>query len=387
MKHVRTNDIYECVRGLAAGGGSDTILPMLERLNAYLSIENRILTEKLLKATGQKAIHFTADQKRSLSMAAHGLHPALLAQAEKTFSPKTIFAWYRALVGDKYNSVGQGQHKRGRKPVDDALRDLIVRMARENPSWGYKRIARELVQLGYDVTFMTVKRVLDNYGIVPPGQRRSEHRWEQFVETHKDVIVSCDFTTYELVTPSGLERHHILFFEDIATRRVWCGGIRHNPDGKWMKGVARNQCDMLEGPLLGKKYLLHDNDPLFQGALPDYLATIGCKDVRTPQHMPNCNAHIESFIKTFKTECLDHLILTDERQLQYVVREFLEYYNHERCHSGLDGRRIDPRPEPPDGELRLFTRLGGLLKCYRRVVSGTPGGIPVDESPPLPMSA
>ena len=109
--------------------------------------------------------------------------------------------------------------------------------------------------------------------------------------------------------------------------------------------------------------------------------------IEPPPQIANCNAHIESFIKTFKTECLDHLILTDERQLQYVVREFLEYYNHERCHSGLDGRRIDPRPEPPDGEIRLFTRLGGLLKCYRRVVPGSPGGIPVNESPPVPASA
>ncbi len=382
MKHVRSNDIYECVRGLAAGGGSAAILEIIERLNAYLSLENGFLVEKVLKATRRKTIHFTADQKRALARAAHGLHPALLAQSEKIFAPETLFDWYRQLNGDKYDSFGPGQRKRGRKPVDAALRALILRMARENPSWGYKRIARELVHLGYDVTHTTVKRVLDNYGIVPPRQRASEHRWRQFVETHRDVIVSCDFATYELVTPWGLERRHILFFEDIATRRVWCGGICHNPDSKWMKEVARAQCDMLDGPLLGKRYLMHDNDPVFKGPLPGFLATIGCKDLRTPPSSPDCNAHVESFIKTFKNECLNHLILTDERQLRYVVREFLEYYNHERCHSGLDGRRIDPRPEPPGGEIRLFSRLGGLLKCYRRVLPGTPGGVPVDAPPP-----
>ena len=119
--------------------------------------------------------------------------------------------------------------------------------------------------------------------------------------------------------------------------------------------------------LYGMTFFIHVRDPLFIGKFTDILKSTGCKTKLIPPRSPECNGHIESFIKTFKTECLDRLILTSEAQLRYVVKEFLEYYNHERPHSGLGGRMIKPRPQDMDGEVVEFSRLGGLLKSYRRV--------------------
>lgn len=208
---------------------------------------------------------------------------------------------------------------------------------------------------------------MNSYGIFPPTDGRRNSDWQQFIDAHRDVLASCDFATCELATPTGLQREHILFFENVTTREVWCGGVTHDPDGRWMAQVGREQCDMVDGRLLGMKYLVHDGDSLFKAKFPMFLDSIGGRPKRIPPRMPECNGHIESFIKTFKTECLDHLVLATEAQLRYVIREFLLYYNHERPHSALDGRMIQPWPQDPDGEVREFSRLGGLLKSYRRV--------------------
>ena len=182
------------------------------------------------------------------------------------------------------------------------------------------------------------------------------------------IIVTCDFVTYEMPQENGeLQRAQILFFENLATREVWCGGIAVNPDAQWMAQVARNQTDCFSGKLLNFRYLIHDGDPLFKARFPDYLSDIGCKSKRIPPRCPEANGYVESFIKTFKTECLNHLIITSVEQLRYVVSEFLLYYNHERPHSGLGGKLIAPWPQPTHGEIRCFSRLGGLLKSYRRV--------------------
>lgn len=117
----------------------------------------------------------------------------------------------------------------------------------------------------------------------------------------------------------------------------------------------------------GCRYLIHDRDPLFLGKFTDILKTVGCKTKRIPPRSPECNGFIESFIKTIKTECLDRLILTSEAQLRYAVTEFIEYYNRERPHRSLDGRMIKPLPQDSDGEIIEFSRLGGLLKLYRRM--------------------
>ena len=132
--------------------------------------------------------------------------------------------------------------------------------------------------------------------------------------------------------------------------------------------APHNQLEVtIDGRLNGMKYIIHDRDPLFQGRFTEYLRGAGCKSKMTPPRTPEMNGYIESFIRTIRRECLDHLILTSERQLRYVVEQYLVYYNRERPHSGLGGAVIHPWPQDEDGEVTEFSRLGGLLVSYRKV--------------------
>ena len=245
--------------------------------------------------------------------------------------------------------------------------ELVVHMATENPLWGSVRIASYMYYLGYEISHETVRRILLNYGINPDPNKTNKGDWIRFIDSHQYVISSCDFCTTEILTPEGLIRYYILFVENITTREVCLGGIAHDPDGIWMAQIARNLADAWEGVLLGQEYLIHDRDPLFTDQFISILESIGIKGKKLPPRSPELNRHIESFIKTFRVECLNHLVLTSEAQLRYAVHHFLEYYNHERPHSSLGGRMIKPLPQDPDGEIMEFYRLGGLLKSYRRV--------------------
>ena len=158
------------------------------------------------------------------------------------------------------------------------------------------------------------------------------HDWQGFFDAHRDVLAATDFLTHEILTPDGLQRVHVLMFEDITAREVWCGGIAENPDGDWMAQVARNQTDAFDGRLKGMKHLIHDNDPLFRGRLDQYVEGAGCRIKRLPPRSPELNGFMEAFIKTIKAECLNHFILTSVAQLRYVVNEYLKYYNQERPH-------------------------------------------------------
>lgn len=271
------------------------------------------------------------------------------------------------MIGKKYDSTRQGNgKKRGRKPVSEEIVQNILRLAK-NSDWGYARIVSYMTYLGYKVSVSTVRKVLDDHGIVADPECRKRGDWEQFINSHKNVIAAADFATVELLTPDGLSREHILFFEDITTREVRLGGIVHAPDGTWMKQIARNMTDAWNGFLIGKEYLIHDRDALFTNDFTLILKSAGVKCKKLPPRSPQLNSFIEAFIKSFRQECMDKLILTSETQLRYVVKEYLEYYNRERPHRGLYGKMINPWPQYPDGDIVEFSRLGGLLKSYRRV--------------------
>ena len=369
MHNNQANMLFNEVTALMGKLANQDTRTELENMQAaigYLVEKLHIVTEKLKAATGRKTIELGDDDRRRLAQKAHALNEHLLATIEDTWMPETLTDWYRRLIAEKYNSYRDGVKKRGRPKTPVAVIDLIIRFARENPSWGCERMASQLRNLGYQVSERTVRRILQEQGLLPSDWDRKGD-WQRFFDAHRDVLAATDFLTYELLTPHGLVREHVLFFENVTSREVWCGGIAHNPNGNWMAQVARNQTDAIDGKLNGMKYLIHDRDPLFQGRFDRYIEDSGCGIKRLPPHSPELNGYMESFIKTIKQECLDHLILTSEAQLRYVVNEYLEYYNHERPHSGLGGAMIAPRPQDTDGEIVMFQRLGGLLKSYRRI--------------------
>ena len=330
----------------------------------YQSEKIRILEEKLSALTGREHPELNDDDRRRLARRAHAMNTSLLEVVENDWEPETVLGWYRDLIAAKYTSANRGRG--GRSPFSQEIIEILLKMAERNPNWGYLRLSNYMKYIGHSMCEKTVRRILNSYGIYPRNDDR-KHSWNVFFESHKEVMAACDFATYELATENGLQREHILFFENIATREVWCGGIAHEPDSNWMAQVARNQTDAIDGRLNGMKYIVHDRDPLFQGRFTEYLKGAGCRTKMTPPRTPEMNGYIESFIRTIRRECLDHLILTSERQLRYVVDQYLIYYNRERPHSGLGGAVIRPWPQDEDGEVTEFSRLGGLLVSYRKV--------------------
>ena len=181
----------------------------------FINIQGEIIEEK----TGCRQPELTVEQKRRLAYRGKKLNEFLLGQIEKTFAPSTILKWYSELISNKYNSVGINQKKRGRKPVNAEIVSEVLRLANNNPSWGYDRIAGVMKYLGYDVCASTVRNILDAHGIVPDPERRRRGDWLQFIDTQQYVTASTDYITVELVTEYGLDRCHLLFLWILAHGR------------------------------------------------------------------------------------------------------------------------------------------------------------------------
>ena len=367
---MKTSEIFRRISAFFKDIDNDdkeTVIRNLQNTVNYMEEKLRIDEEILERDAGQKKPRFDDSQRRRLAQKGAQLNSYILSTIENTFSPDTIMEWYRKLVGNKYNSMADGQKRRGPKKISENMVELVVHMASENPQWGALRISSYMDYLGYEISETTVRKILINHGIEPDPDNRSKGDWKKFIEVHRHIISSCDFATAEILMDDKLYRYHVLFVENITTREVCLGGIARDPDGPWMAQAARNLTDAWDGFLLGQKYLIHDRDTLFTEQFDAILASIDVKSKKLPPRSPELNGHIEAFIGTFKTECLNQLVLRSEAQLRYVVHHFLEYYNHERPHTGLGGKMIKPHPQEPNGEIMEFSRLGGLLKSYRRV--------------------
>ena len=188
--------------------------------------------------------------------------------------------------------------------------------------------------------------------------------------SHWDVLAACDFFTIELLVGRKLVRCTVFFVIELSTRKVFYAPIKLQPDGAYMKQVARILTDSEDGFLQGKRYLIHDRDPLYRtDGFHEILKSIGVEPVRLPVRSPDLNCYAERYVKSVKSECLDHLILSSVEQLEYVLEQYCEYYHHERIHQSL-GRIIDPKHTIEEtAEIICIERLGGLLKSYHRLAA------------------
>jgi transposase InsO family protein len=305
---------------------------------------------------------FTDDQRRRLAVKAKELGRAALKRLDTVVTPDTLLRWHRQLIARKYD--GSGKRGPGRPRLSPELEEVIVRMATDN-RWGYLRIRGALANLGHTVARTTIANVLGRHGIEPAPERKAT--WKH-LKQHWDVLAATDFFTVEAWSVVGLVRYHVLFVMEIATRRVHIAGIIDGPFGGWMEQTARNLTDAFDGFLLGKRCLIHDRDPLFTDAFRDILRAAGVKTVRLPPRSPNLNPHVERFVLSIKSECLDHLILFSEPQVRRACTEYVEHYHGERNHQGLANQLIDNSAIAAnnDGHVMCDERLGGLLKFYRR---------------------
>jgi transposase InsO family protein len=328
----------------------------------YLREENRVLRELL----GHQRLRLNDDQRRRLATRAKGIGRRLLANFATIVTPETLLAWHRRLVAKKYD--GSSKRGPGRPRTQGETEVLVVKMARENRDWGYTRIIGALKNLGHRVSRGTVANILERNGIEPAPERKRKTTWKEFLTQHWDSIVAADFFTVEVWTLRGLQRFLVLFVMELSTRKVEIAGIGSVVNGLWMKQIARNLTDAEDGILRGKRYLIHDRDPLFTAEFVDLLAGSGVKSVKLPARSPNLNAHAERFVRTIKESCLDRTVLFGEGALRKAVREFVAHYHLERNHQGLENRLLIASVEKATttGPVRRRQRLGGMLNYYYR---------------------
>ena len=290
----------------------------------------------------------------------------MLQELKTLVTPETLLAWHRKLIARKYD--GSKRRGPGRPRVQDEIQGLVVRMATENRDWGYRRIQGALANLGHEVARGTIANILKEQGLEPAPERSRKTTWKEFLCQHRAVTVAADFFTIEGWTRGGLTRFLVLVFIDLSSRRVEIAGVARQANGLWMSQVARNLTDAGEGFLVGKRYLIHDRDPLFTAEFQATLAASGVQSVKLPPRSPNLNAHAERFVRTIKESCLERLILFGEGSLRKALHEFVEHYHRERNHQGL-GNRLMMEAESGTargGPIQCRQRLGGMLNYYHR---------------------
>jgi len=249
------------------------------------------------------------------------------------------------------------------------VRELILRLARENTSWGYVRIVGELRKLGINVSATLVRSVLADAGI-PPAPQRDRQSWRTFLRQHGDSMLACDFLTVDTV---WLERLYVLVFLSIGSRRVEDLACTGNPDTAWMLQQARNLLIDLDDRGCQMRFLVHDRDSKFSAAFDAVFASEGVRIIRTPVRAPNANAHVERWAGSVRRECLDRLLIVGRRQLEHVLRVYVRHYNCGRPHRALDLEPPEPPatvaaargdPPAPPTTLRRRDLLGGLIHEY-----------------------
>ena len=331
----------------------------------YLKEENRFLKERL---DGQR-IRFTDAERRRLARKAHALGRKALSELETLVTPDTLLRWYRTLVARKWNY----SHRRspGRPSTQHTIVELIVRMALENPSWGYTRIQGGLANLGYEVGRGTIANILREQGLEPAPERGKRTRWSTFLKAHWECMAATDFFTVEVCTLRGLVTHYVLFFLGLASRAVKIAGLTTHPNDQWMTQIARNLTDPEEEFLRGMRFLIMDRDTKYSDAFRGILTRERLQVIRLPPRSPNLNAFAERFVRSVKEECLDRMIFFGRSSLQRALTEYMVHYHHERNHQGVGNRLLQSTAgiSGRSGPVRCSQRLGGMLSFYHRAVA------------------
>jgi transposase InsO family protein len=331
--------------------------------NEYRVTENRLLRHQI-----QGRVRLTDGERQTLAEIGKKLGKRALAAVATIVQPATILAWYRRLVAKKFD--GSQQRKAlGRPAIDQEVEALVVRMAQENRSWGYDRIAGALQHMGYTISDQTVGNILKRHGLSPAPERKKTTTWKEFIRTHMDVLVATDFFTAEVWTLGGLVTYYVLFFIRLSTREVHVAGMTPHPNEAWMAQIARNVTMADWGFLSSGQYLIHDQDGKYCPAFQRILDEAGITRVPLPPRSPNLNAYAERWVRSVKEEALSRLILFGERALQHTLTEYVKHFHQERPHQGRGNVVLMPAPSRAGvcpGPPRCRERLGGLLKYYYR---------------------
>ena len=282
-------------------------------------------------------------------------------RAHRLVTPDTILRWHRRLVRRRWTYPT----RTGRPPIDDALAALVVRMARENPRWGYRRIQGELGKLGHRVGASTIRRILGRHRIPPAPIRHSDTTWRRFLRTQATSMLAVDF--FHVDCALTLRRLYVLFALEVGDRSLHVLGVTAHPDGPWTTQQARNLVMDLGEHAARFRFLVRDRAGQFTASFDTVLADAGIEVVKIPPRCPRANCFAERFVLTVRTELTDRMLIFGEQHLRRVLVRYAAHYNAARPHRALQlrpPRPTSPVPEPIHGRIRCRPILGGLINKY-----------------------
>jgi len=344
-----------------------TINQELLTRNEYLVTENRILRAKI-----KGRLLLTNDERIALAEIARRLGAKVLEEVATVATPETILGWYRNLIAKKFDTSKLRRYP-GRPRIKPETESLVVRMAKENPSWGYHRLTGALNNLGRHLCAQTVCNILKRHGLWPSPKRKQTTTWKDFIRAHKDVLAATDFFTTEVVTLQGLVTYYVLFFIHLGTRKIHIAGITPYPVEEFMEQAARNATMDESGFLNGSKYLIHDRDTKYCTLFKQIIEDSDVKTIKLPVRSPNLNAYAERWVRSVKEECLSRLILFGEGSLRQALQQYCIHYHEERNHQGRNNLILFPNALEytyrRNGRVKCRERLGGLLKYYHQTAA------------------
>jgi putative transposase len=340
-------------------------LALLARSERAKDVEILILRNQVAVLRRQvKAPRLSWADQAVLSALARLLPGRQLRRMRLIVSPRTLLRWHADLVRRHWTYPRRAP---GRPRTAPTVRALVLEMARDNPSWGYRRIHGELAGLGHTVAPSTVWQILKDAGIDPAPQRTGQ-TWRAFLDTQAKTIVAADFFHVDTVL---LRRLYVLFLIEHGTRRIHLAGITAHPTGEWVTQQAGNLLMNLEDHADCFKFLIRDRDAKFTAAFDTVLAAAGIRIIKTPVRAPRANAVAERWISSARRECLDRMLITGERHLRLVLSEYVDHYNSHRPHRSLHQSPPAGRSHPPalDANVRVLRRdrLGGLVHEYSQI--------------------
>jgi transposase InsO family protein len=276
-------------------------------------------------------------------------------------TPDTILRWHRRLVRKRWTYPNRS----GRPPINDTVAALVVQMATENPTWGYRRVQGELLKLGHRVAASTIRRILKRHRIPPAPLRHTDTRWRQFLRTQATSMLAVDF--FHVDCAVTLRRLYVLFALEVGDRFLHILGVTAHPDGPWTTQQARNLVMDLGDNVARFRFLVRDRAGQFTASFDAVLADSGIEVVKIPPRCPRANCFAERFVLTVRTEVTDRMLIFGEQHLRRVLAEYAAHYNVQRPHRALQLRPPRPQspvPEPVSGKIRRRPILGGLINQY-----------------------
>jgi transposase InsO family protein len=343
------------------------LLPMSDREKDAEILVLRHQIAILERQLGGDRVTLTPEDRAFLAAVLAPLPRELLHRLRLLVRPDTVLRWHRDLMGQRHARTCRPKRP-GRPPTVRSIRLLILRLVRENPSWGYRRVHGELAALGIKVVASTVWEILKAEDI-DPAPDRGATTWADFLRAQADALLACDFI--ETVTLTG-QRQYILAVIEHATRRVRILGTTAHPTSNWVTQAARNLVMDLEEAGATVRYLIRDRDAKYPVLFDQILADAGIQGVLTGVRMPRMNSVMERWVQTCRHELLDRTLIWNETHLRRALHEFEQHYNAHRPHQAMNQAaplRDLPQPLEPGQitrlDIRRRDRLGGVIHEYR----------------------